>query len=164
MRRLGLVGGLVTLALLAPPAAAQSGPVPAADFNELKREVGKLRDQVHDLQRELARLKGGPTAPAQVTLAARLAAAEALNSTTEQQAAFAILCVDAARAGDAKTAKDILARLNSTTVAQDQTYKVALLLARAGQVEAAVGLAKSLNSTTQSQKALAKIAKGELDD
>jgi hypothetical protein len=54
--------------------------------------------------------------------------------------------------------------LNSTTVAQDQTYKVALLLARAGQVEAAVGLAKSLNSTTQSQKALAKIAKGELDD
>jgi len=164
MHRVGLVGGLVTLALLAAPAAAQTGPIQPADFNELKVEVRNLRRQVQDLQREVARLEGGSAAPAKAALAARLAAAEALNSTTEQQAAFAALCVDAARAGDAKAAKDILARLTSTSVAQERTYKVALLLARAGQVEEAVTLAKSLNSTTQSQKALAKIAKGELDD
>jgi hypothetical protein len=87
-----------------------------------------------------------------------------VNSVSDQQAAFAVLAADAARAGDAKIAKDTLGRLNNTSVAQAQTSRVALLLARTGQTEEAVALAKSLSSTSQSQKALAKIAKGEVDD
>jgi hypothetical protein len=163
VHRSALSGGIVALVVFAQAARAQSGRVEPAEFSKLKDEVRRLQQQLQDLQQEVARLKGGGVST-KASLAARFAAAEALNSTSEQQAALAILAVDAARAGDSKVAKDTLGRLNSTSVAQAQTYKVALLLARAGQTEEAVVLAKSLNSTSQSQKALSKIAKGEVDD
>jgi hypothetical protein len=153
---------VLAAAALAAPAAAQ--PVSAVDVNELKVELRQLKQRVQDLERDLARLRGGPAAPGKGGLAARFSAAEAISSVAEQQSAFAVLAVEAAKVGDVKLTKQALARLTSVATQQEQTYKAALHLARAGQTEEAVTLAKSLSSVSQSQKALTKIAKGELDD
>src|SRR5215210_624602 len=114
MDRAAFVGGFIALTIFAPAAAGQTNSVQPAEFSKLKEEVRRLQQQVQDLQQEMAQLKGGALLT-KAALAARFAAAEALNSTSDQQAAFAVLAVDAARAGDAKVAKETLARLNSNS-------------------------------------------------
>ena len=86
------------------------------------------------------------------------------GATPEAKADVLAKAVEAAKAGDAKLTRQTLGRLSIHSVQQEQTYKAALYLARAGQAEEAVALAKSLSNFTQNQKALAKIAKGELDE
>jgi hypothetical protein len=138
-----------------------AGRMPADDVSSLRRDLAALRAEVEALKKEVAALKAGPS---RASLAARFDAAAGLSDVSEKQRVYAVLGVDAARSGDAKLTKKALDGISDVSTKQSITYRAALLLAKAGQGEDAVALAKTLSDVTQKQKALAKIARGELDE
>ncbi len=137
------------------------GRATADDVSSLRRDLAALRAKVEALKKEVAALKA---APSRASIAARFDAASGLSDVSEKQRVYAVLGVDAARVGDGKLTKKALDGISDVSVRQSITYRAALMLAKAGQGEDAVALAKTLSDVTQKQTALAKIAKGELDE
>jgi cell division protein FtsB len=150
--------------VLTLPVSAATAQTPADEISQLKKELATLKADQLAFKRELALLKAGVTGLKKPNFAARLVAANSLNSLNDQQDAFAKLAVDAATWGEAKIVNDALGRINSSTIHQESTYKAAIRLAAAGQEEEAVALAKKINSLTEQQKALLKIARGDADE
>lgn len=130
----------------------------------LKREVAALKADVSLLRKEVAYLRYGPVTGSKATLTARLDAAQSIMSASERETAFAGLAVDAARWGDTAIVKKAIANLNMATIREETMYRASLLLAQAGEGAEAVAMAKDLTSSSRREKALARIAKGEIDD
>ena len=151
----------VVLTLSTSTTKAQS---PAEEVAQLKKELTAMKAELLSFKRELGLLKVGLTGLKKPNFAARLSAANSLNSLNDQQDAFAKLAVDAATWGETKIVNDALGKINSSTIHQESMYKAAIRLAAAGQEDEAVALAKKLNSQTDSQRALLKIARGDVDE
>lgn len=150
--------------LLALSASATVAQSPADDIAQFKKELANLRASVAALQAELTVLKTGPGAPKKPNFAARVAAAKDLNSSTDQQAAYTKIALDAAHWGEAKVCNDAIGNINSSTTQQECLYKAAIRLGALGQEAEAVTFAKRLNSSTDMQRALLKIARGDAED
>jgi hypothetical protein len=151
---------LVVLILFGSRAVAQATE---GEVAQLKKEIALLRAEMEVLKKEMALLKSGATTPGK-GLAARLEAVELIGTPSEQQKAYAVLSVDAAKAGDATVAKKSLDRIGTPSIREECMYKAAILLAKSGQSETAVAIAKNLSTPSLREKALTKIAKGEVDD
>jgi outer membrane murein-binding lipoprotein Lpp len=143
-----------------------------AEIEDLRADVARLRAQHNELQAEVEQLRLARRAPAGAAgpvkaagdLGARLDAARAITSPSEQQRVYAALALEAATVGDVDTVHKCLENLTSPSARQDATYRCAIRLAAAGRASDGVALAKALTSPSQQQTTLAKIADGDFKE
>jgi hypothetical protein len=142
-----------------------------AEIESVRAELTKAQAECTAVREELEKLKADVRArPAvapeveRASLPGRFAAAMALTTPSQKQAAMAKLAGDAAELGDAETTRGCIDQLSSPSQKQDVTYQSALRLARCNKAEEARALASTLTSPSQRQKALSKIANGDYRD
>ena len=93
--------------------------------------------------------------------AARLEAAETIQSVSEHDNALADLAKDAAKAGDGSITKNAIDGIHTSNLHDTAAAEASVLLARGGKSADALAVAKSIRQSSLRDKTLATIAKGD---
>ncbi|MAW60638.1 MAG: hypothetical protein CMJ94_07360 [Planctomycetes bacterium] len=96
--------------------------------------------------------------PISPDFAGRLAAAEAISSTTEADEALVAIAIDAGKEGYADVARKAIRAISSQTVADSAAAEAAVALARSGDAMQATELADLISSSVMRDTTLSKIA------